>query len=755
MTDARRILRLLGVATALLVAACSDPAVQSDPAPEIPDHLLQPALDIVDGLHNDGNPHFFFLPPISSVKSASFDGTADGTLRPTVEICPRNAAGDGCAGAPALARFTRDTGPNRDRVKVDGNDEYFVHWRMNDHRPETGAVYRIRVTLHDREIGHVDVVTLRQRDIKAYVPSPAGDVVPISDNGAFRIAFRLEEGAVESLFCDFDGDGDVEDCDIGVETAGDGQPTVVTVRTNDGSGTVAVITAPDAVFIDENGAPVGQVVVAAEVELRPPSDDLILDDDQELPYFVEVNTFPGNVFIDPAGPGVEVVLCQDTDELVARGIGDELHSQLVLYKVGDDGVTRRLESTFGAPECEGHGGSPPAPVGLLGALQQGARSLLGALAPQPLRARRLHGGLNTTVTRDVSLDREAFSTFGATLGPDAGESVAVLPALGVPGEPVEILVEVRNVLGEPFLFGGDEIVADILPAPLEAPGPGPARSPNAGTPVQVVDEGNGHYTLTYTPGAAGVDRIRIVLIRADGLGLGEIAGSPFELAIGEHYSLDGVLPANAAAGAGQVVTLVGNDFPGGATVVFRQEGQPPVEVPSLSVNWNSRWLFARLPEALASSGPGVLTEVRVVSPEGVSNPLVMPVTSTPGTPQIMKLWEASWNPEAPGGCGSAYVESDGTLVLDGATAILVQAHGLDELGGQVQLQQGGNAWTRDAGCALGQPYAAVVPLPRATDEGDAGGVPTDGAASVRVRTRVGSEWSEWSTPMDVTLSIPG
>lgn len=752
MTHSSHILRSLSLAGVLLAAACTDPAVQSDPPQEVPDHLLQPALDLVDGSHNGGNPFFYFLPPITTAKSASFEGTADGSLRPTVEICSRNATGDGCAAGPALVRFTRD-GPSRDRIKVDGQDEYFVHWRMNDHRPETGGIYRIRAMLLGQEIGHVDVVTLRQRDIKAYVSSPSGDVIPISDNGAFRIAFRIEEGAIESLFCDFDGDGDVEDCATGVETPGDGRATVVTVRTNDGSGTVAVITAPDAVFTDANGVPLSEVVVAAEVELRPPSDDLILDDGQELPYFVEVNTFPGNVFMDPSGPGVRVVLCQDTGELLSRGIGDELHPQLILYKVGDNGVTRRLESTFGAPECEGHGGSAPARTGMLGALQRGARSLLGVLAPQPLQARRLHGGLNTTITRDVSLD-EAFSTFGSTLGPDADESLAVFPAIGIPGVPVEMLVEVRNALGEPFVFGGDEIVAEILP-PQNAPGPGPMRSPNAGTPIQVVDQGNGFYTLTYTPNSAGVDRIRIVLIRADGLGLGEIAGSPFELVIGESYTLGALLPSNAAAGPGQVVTLVGSDFPNGATVLVGQGGSPPFEVPSLSVNWNGTWLFVRLPQELASSGPGVPTEVRVVSPGGASNAVVFPVTTTPGTPQITKLLEAFWDPEAPGACGGAFATSDGTLVLDGATAVLVQAHGLDEVGSQVQLQQGGHTWTRDAGCALGQPYAAVVPLPSATEEADAGGLPVDGAASLRVRTRVGGVWSDWSAPMSVTLSIPG
>ncbi|MEQ8329920.1 MAG: right-handed parallel beta-helix repeat-containing protein [Longimicrobiales bacterium] len=518
MLRSPRFLRILGAVAVLLVAACSDQPVASDGSGEVPGDLLQPALSIVDGNNNDGNAHFFWLKPITDVKPNSFDGVADGTLEPTVEICPRNADGDACAEGPALVNFTRNSGPDRDRIEVNDRDEYFVHWRMKDHEPETGTVYRIRVTLQGQEFGHVDVITLRQRDIKAYVPNPAGDVIPISDKGAFRIAFRIEEGALENLFCDFDGDGDVEDCEADVEQAGDGVDTEVTVRTQGGDDVVAVVRAPDGVFQDASGNPVPNVVVTAEVEVGPPSDDLLTDNNQELPYFVEINTFPGDVFIDPNGPGVSVVICQDGAELNNRGVVDALHPQLILYKVSDSGTTRRLESTFGAPECAGHVPAP-APSGVLGYLKWGARKLLGVVGPQPLVAtRRLHGGLNTTVTRDISLD-EAFSTFGAALGPNAAETEAVLPTQGQVAVPVDISIQVRNALGENLAFAGDLPEVEVV------------AGPSTGVVASVVDEGAGLYTATYTPLAAGEDTIRIVLTRADGLPLGAIGGSPFTLDI--------------------------------------------------------------------------------------------------------------------------------------------------------------------------------------------------------------------------------
>ncbi|MEQ9400719.1 MAG: right-handed parallel beta-helix repeat-containing protein [Longimicrobiales bacterium] len=518
MLRSPRSLRILGAVAALLMAACSDQPVGSDGSGEVPDDLLEPALGIVDGNNNDGNAHFFWLKPITDVKPNSFDGVADGTLEPTVEICPRNADGDACDEGPALVNFTRDSGPDRDRIEVNDRDEYFVHWRMNDHAPETGTVYRIRVTLQGQEFGHVDVITLRQRDIKAYVPNPAGDVIPVSDKGALRIGFRIEEGALQDLFCDFDGDGDVEDCDAEVEQAGDGEDTEITVRTEGGDDVVAVVRAPDGVFQDASGNPVPNVVVTAEVEVGPPSEDLLTDNNQELPYFVEINTFPGDVFIDPSGPGVSVVICQDGAELNSRGVVDALHPQLILYKVSDSGTTRRLESTFGAPECAGHVPAP-APSGVLGYLKWGARKLLGVVGPQPLVAtRRLHGGLNTTVTRDISLD-EAFSTFGAALGPNAAETEAVLPTQGQVAVPVDIGIQVRNALGENLAFAGDLPEVEVV------------AGPSTGVVASVVDEGAGIYTATYTPLAAGEDTIRIVLTRADGLPLGAIGGSPYTLEI--------------------------------------------------------------------------------------------------------------------------------------------------------------------------------------------------------------------------------
>lgn len=538
----------------LFLASCQDQPSAVDSSAEVPTDLLQPALDVLDGHAPGGNEHFFWLPPLGSDEKG-FPGVADGGQLPAVEICVRDEnALDGCAGSePLLARFTRASGPDQDRITVDDKSEYFVHWRMNSYPPERDGQYRIRVLIQDTELGHADVIVLRQRDIKAY----NGDLVPVSDRGELKIAFRIEEGAL----CSEGALG----CSTGTEIPGDGVPTTVNVpaQTVDGDDAVgAVVTAPDGVFTDENGDPLPEVTVSAAVKVGPPSTDILTNDSQELPFFIEIKTFPADATVDPNGPGVSVVICQDEDELANRGIGEPLHPQLVLYKV-HEGVTERLVSTFGAPECEGYI-PPAAPPGLLGMLRRGAADVLRLFGPEPVVARRrLHGGLNTVV-KSPSTGTGAFSTFGSALGPDADSTNAVVPAMVDAGDPVAITIQVENALGEAFLLSGDTLDVTV-------------RGANP-TSFVATDVGNGMYTGNYTATNPGVDSIDIVLIRNDGVGLGPIDGSPYIVDVSGPFM---VLNTNdSGAGSLRQAILDTNANPGRDTITFAIPGSPYVVNPT-------------------------------------------------------------------------------------------------------------------------------------------------------------------------------
>jgi hypothetical protein len=732
------------VVSAVLVASCADQPTA--PGAGDPPGDITPNLDILDA-RNGGNAGFYWLSPM--ISGAPPRGAARARdLAPVVEVCIRDRdAADGCAeGAPLIATFSRDdTGSDRLRVGFAGN--YTAVWAMNDHPVERNEIYRIRVLLSGAEIGFADVIALQPREVWRY-RSPEDDTLrPISEQGAFPIRFRLLEGVFDQAFCDEDGDGDYEDCDAAVEIPGDGEDTVVDLIAEDpvtGETIVAaVVTAPDGVFVDDQGTPIAEVVLSAEVEIVPPSEDVFTNDNLEFPFFIEINTTPENVQI-ASGSGVTVVICQDTNALEARNVTDQLHPQFIAYKVTKpsaafpDGQTLRLETTIGAPECLG--GQPiQAPVqGTASLLRRGAAGLLGLFGPEPVSAFRGHGGLNTIV-RTSSAGSGPFSTFGATLGPNADATSAVVPD-GVIGEPTTIEIQVRSALGDDFDLGGDTLSVVVT------------SGPNTGATVTVMDNADGTYTAEYTPTAPGTDEISITIRTFDGVSLGQIGGSPYSSVIAPPvatFTIDAILPSTAAAGAGQRITIEGSDFPAGAIVEFAQ-GQTVLNG-SVDQFSTPQSLLVEFPTTGLTAGVDAQVTVRDGS-GGASNSVTLPITTVPATPIVIELVEGPWNPITP--CAGLEVVTDGILSLNSSGSIRLRAYGLDNTGAELQIVQGGNTWTLPIGCTTWPPVSVIAPLPDLGAAGDTGGTLAEGAAQVRVRTSVNSVPSAWSDPIDVTLDVP-
>ena len=84
-------------ASALVLASCSDGPVTPD--------VGDPSFAILDAVHNGGNEHFFWLPPLVT-NPGSFNGAFDGTHSPVVSICDLAD----CA-ANLIAEYTTTTGP--------------------------------------------------------------------------------------------------------------------------------------------------------------------------------------------------------------------------------------------------------------------------------------------------------------------------------------------------------------------------------------------------------------------------------------------------------------------------------------------------------------------------------------------------------------------------------------------------------------------------------------------------------------------
>ena len=235
---------------------------------------------------------------------------------------------------------------------------------------------------------------------------------------------------------------------------------------------------------------------------------------------------------------------------------------MILYKVGHpkpgfpDGETRRLPTTFGAPECAAPPAAP-AQGGLGGLFKTGATRLASLFRPGNLVATVLHGGLNTIVRyTDNAGDEKGLSTFAATPGPNASTSTATVPD-GLVGLVTTLTVQVRTApvgipaAAEDFPFGQDDIGVTV------------SSGPNAGATVTVTDNEDGTYTAEYAPTATGVDVIDITLTTLDGDAQGPIGGSPYSSTVTQIIDVPAdystISAAVAAAGPGdQVVVQAGS-----------------------------------------------------------------------------------------------------------------------------------------------------------------------------------------------------
>src|SRR5882762_6199859 len=132
-----RLLRLVIAAACVLAAARNDPIAPSALAEAA-------AFDVVGG--GGGNPHFAFLPPITS-QDASINGAFDGSRDPVVDICRLDAAGVACVARVAhLTSENRSFGDDDDNVRR-GRDAYTTKWRPWRFQVDKNSVYRICVSV--------------------------------------------------------------------------------------------------------------------------------------------------------------------------------------------------------------------------------------------------------------------------------------------------------------------------------------------------------------------------------------------------------------------------------------------------------------------------------------------------------------------------------------------------------------------------------------------------------------------------------
>src|SRR3989449_1425478 len=176
-------------AVSLLLVGCAERANAPSRA-----HTAAPSFEIRDGAHNNGNPHFYFLPPI--VASPNATGSFDATQAPSVTVC--QLAGSDCG--PVVAQFSLTAGTGSAVVRVDATNQlYIVNWQTDQcvTGPCTlpsGNVYRIRALVAGTELGHADIqVVASQQEAKNV---NTGEFFPLVDGRTLPVKFRIEQGAV-------------------------------------------------------------------------------------------------------------------------------------------------------------------------------------------------------------------------------------------------------------------------------------------------------------------------------------------------------------------------------------------------------------------------------------------------------------------------------------------------------------------------------------------------------------------------------
>jgi hypothetical protein len=172
------------------LSSCQDAATPTDVG-------RRPLGSISDAVHEAGNAHFFFLPPL--VAAPKSNGIFDGSQSPVVTVCEWTASGCGAD----IANFTMTAGTGSEVVRVDGaGQQYIVNWHTD--QCITGAcklspsvTYRLRVLVDGTELGHADVLVAASHGAAKNID--ANEYISLVNGRTLPVKFRIEQGAVDPM----------------------------------------------------------------------------------------------------------------------------------------------------------------------------------------------------------------------------------------------------------------------------------------------------------------------------------------------------------------------------------------------------------------------------------------------------------------------------------------------------------------------------------------------------------------------------
>jgi len=182
-TSSVRLALIPALASLTALTACSAPDAPTAPV-ATPLTALEPSAAISDGAQGNGDPHFFWLPPIAP--SRTYPGTFDPGLQPQIRIC--RLAALPCSNP--LVTF-----PSSAIAVNTAGQSYSVDWSTKPANI-TPDDYRAEVWIAGRKMGFADIrVVLNAKDLKN-VPAGFGGVLK---SKSLTLAFRLELQIVASI----------------------------------------------------------------------------------------------------------------------------------------------------------------------------------------------------------------------------------------------------------------------------------------------------------------------------------------------------------------------------------------------------------------------------------------------------------------------------------------------------------------------------------------------------------------------------
>jgi len=537
----------------LLLAACGEMR-DSTPVDVLPedDPGLPKTSEIYDGASGTGgNEHFFFLSPVAD-KNPDYSGIHDDDLQPIVTVCyldvpdPSDHSLNECSGE--YFSFDMEDDGKGNRISLTPGSKYGVVWKTNDYEvdPVDQKYYRITVSVllppvppstegEEFILGWADVRAYDNQTYSSFQHTDGEGFIAISDNGNLNINFRIEEGAVDDRFCPADENG-FQDCDAELVYADQNESQCLEVFGQDEIhgetlGSEACVT-PNAAR-DEKGKPVTgvyAVILTLELEDTSQPDGGVggIAAGFQRPFFPDFSTFPDGLSFDRDVGGVNITICQVGEENLS-----EVRPFYVLTNEMTGGkqtiIPTDYEIVYDAcgeePVTEGTIAAASAPEGLMGYLAAGVSKVSELFRAKPLVARRLHGGLNTTVynTRGDGGSGDATSSEFSTLGPEfkveAGSVYKVfIENSGIseayPGLMLSeslLLVTPRNIEGDIIPF---DVTVEWWIGSYDGEESANPRG-SADLPLTAKDldgpDGNpdGVYEIRYTPDKPGTDYIYV------------------------------------------------------------------------------------------------------------------------------------------------------------------------------------------------------------------------------------------------------